>query len=83
MSVGMVIFTIFIVVLIVTVIWIIIYLIYNEIKKRKPTLPYKKLRFGGTREIMHSIRDGLIASLMLLFVGGFLWILYGDTIMIL
>jgi hypothetical protein len=30
---------------------------------------------------MRSLRDGLIASLMLLFVGGFLWILYGDTIM--
>jgi hypothetical protein len=30
--------------------------------------------------MMRSIRDGLIASLMLLFVGGFLWILYGDTI---
>jgi len=31
--------------------------------------------------MMHSIRDGLIASLMLLFVGRFLWILYGNTIM--
>ena len=82
MSVGMVIFTIFIVVLIVTVIWIIIYFIYNEIRKGKPTLPLKKSRFGLTREMMmRSIRDGLIASLMLLFVGGFLWALYGDTIM--
>ena len=81
MSVGMVILSIFIAVLIVTVIWIIIYLIYNEIRKGKPTLPYKKSRFGLTSEMMRSIRDGLIASLMLLFVGGFLWILYGNTIM--
>ena len=81
MSVGMVIFRIFIVVLIVTVIWIIIYFIYNEIRKGKPTLPYKKSRFGLTSDPMRSIRDGLIASLMLLFVGGFLWALYGDTIM--
>ncbi|HYZ95908.1 MAG TPA: hypothetical protein VE524_04795 [Nitrososphaeraceae archaeon] len=50
-------------------------------RKGKPTLPYKKSRFGLTREkMMPSIRDSLIASLMLLFVGGFLWILYGDTI---
>ncbi len=77
----MVIFTIFIVVLIVTVIWIIIYLIYNEIRKGKPTLPYKKSRLGLTSEMMRSIRDGLIASVMLFFVSGFLWILYGDTIM--
>jgi hypothetical protein len=48
MSVGMVILSIFIAVLIVTVIWIIIYLIYNEIRKGKPTLPYKKSRFGLT-----------------------------------
>ena len=82
MSVGIVIFTIFIVVLIVTVIWIIIYFIYDEIRKGKPTLPLKKSRFGLTREMMlRSIRDGLIASVMLLFVGGFLWALYGDTIM--
>jgi hypothetical protein len=56
---------------------------YNEIRKRrKPTLPYKKSRFGLTSETTRSIRDGLIASLILLFVGGFLWILYGDdTIM--
>jgi uncharacterized protein with PQ loop repeat len=26
-------------------------------------------------------RHGLIASLILLFVGGFVWILYGDIIM--
>jgi hypothetical protein len=79
---SMVIFTIFIAVLIVTVIWIIIYLIYTKIRKGKPTLPYKKSRFGLTSEkMMRSIRDGLIASVMLLFVGGFLWILYGDTIM--
>ena len=82
MSVEMVIFSIFIAVLIITVIWIIIYLIYNEIRKGKPTLPYKKSRFGLTSETTRSIRDGLIASLILLFVGGFLWILYGDdTIM--
>jgi cellobiose-specific phosphotransferase system component IIC len=80
MSVGMVIFSVFIAVLIVTVIWIIIYLIYNEIRG-KPTLPYKKSRFGLTSDPMRSIRDGLIASLMLLFIGGFLWVLYGDTIM--
>ena len=55
---------------------------YNEIRKGKPTLPYKKSRFGLTSETTRSIRDGLIASLILLFVGGFLWILYGDdTIM--
>jgi hypothetical protein len=30
---------------------------------------------------MRSIRDGLITSLILLFIGGFLWVLYGDTIM--
>src|SRR5918999_1349886 len=79
---SMVIFTIFIAVLIVTVIWIIIYLIYTKIRKGKPTLPYKKSRFGLTSEkMMRSIRDGLIASVMLLFVGGFLWILYGDPIM--
>ncbi len=65
MSVGMVIFTIFIAVLIITVVWIIIYLIYNEIRKGKPTLPYKKSRFELTREMMRSIRDGLIASLIL------------------
>ena len=81
MSVEMVIFSIFIAVLIITVIWIIIYLIYNEIRKGKPTLPYKKSRFGLTSETTRSIRDGLIASLILLFIGGFLWILYGDTIM--
>ena len=84
MSAGMVIFSIFIAVLIITVIWIIIYMyFYNEIRKRrKPTLPYKKSRFGLTSETTRSIRDGLIASLMLLFIGGFLWILYGDdTIM--
>ena len=63
MSAGMVIFSIFIAVLIITVIWIIIYLIYNERRKRrKPTLPYKKSRFGVTSETMRSIRDGLIAS---------------------
>ncbi len=76
MSVGMVIFTIFIAVLIITVVWIIIYLIYNEIRKGKPTLPYKKSQFGVTSETMHSIRDGLIASLTLLFIAGFLWIVY-------
>jgi hypothetical protein len=76
MSIGMVILSIFIVVLIVTVIWIIIYFIYSEIRKGKPTLPYKKSRFGVTREMMRSITDGFIASLMLLFVGGFLWIVY-------
>jgi hypothetical protein len=54
---------------------------YNEIRKGNPTLPYKKSRFGVTSETMRSIRDGLIASLILLFIGGFLWILYGDTIM--
>jgi hypothetical protein len=81
MSVGMVILSIFIAVLIVTVIWIIIYLIYNEIRKGKPTLPYKKSRFGLTSETMRSIRDGLITSSILLFIGGFLWVLYGDTIM--
>jgi hypothetical protein len=60
------------------------YYLFNlsEIRKGTPTLPYKKSRFGVTREkMMRSIRDGLIASLMLLFAGGFLWILYGDTIM--
>jgi hypothetical protein len=31
--------------------------------------------------MMRSIRDCLIASVMLLFVSRFLWILYGDTIM--
>jgi hypothetical protein len=31
--------------------------------------------------MMRSIRDGLIASLTLLFISGFLWIAYGDTIM--
>jgi hypothetical protein len=71
MSVGMVIFSIFIVVLIVTVIWIIIYLIYNEIRKGKPTLPYKKSRFGLTSDPMRLIRDGLIASLILLFIVDF------------
>ncbi len=60
MSVGMVIFTIFIAVLIITVVWIIIYLIYTEIRKGKPTLPYKKSRFGLTSETMRSIRDGVL-----------------------
>ena len=55
--------------------------IFKERRKGKPKLPYKKSRFGVTREMMRSIRDGLIASLMLLFVGGFLWILYGNAIM--
>jgi hypothetical protein len=43
-------------------------------------LPYKKSRFGVTSKTMRSIRDGLIASVILLFVGGFLWVVYGDTI---
>jgi TRAP-type mannitol/chloroaromatic compound transport system permease large subunit len=85
MSVGMVILSTFIAVLIIAVVWFIIYMyFYNEIRKRrKPTLPYKKSRFGLRGDnIMRSIRDGLIASLILLFIGEFLWILYGDdTIM--
>jgi hypothetical protein len=31
--------------------------------------------------MMRSITGGFIASLILLFIGGFLWIVYGDTIM--
>ena len=34
-----------------------------------------------TSEMMRSITGGFIASLILLFIGGFLWIVYGDTIM--
>jgi hypothetical protein len=77
----MVIFSIFIAVLIIAVVWFIINIIYNERRKRKPTLPYKTSRFGVTSETMRSITGGFIASLILLFIGGFLWIVYGDTIM--
>jgi hypothetical protein len=45
-------------------------------KSRKPTLPYKKSRFGVTSKTMRSITRDFIASLILLFIGGFLWIVY-------
>jgi hypothetical protein len=74
----------FAVVIIIADIWIIVTILYNR-EKRKPTLPYnnknKKSRFRVTSKTKNLITDLLALSLLLLLVGGYYWIMYGDRIM--
>ena len=71
------------VVIIIAVIWIIVTILYNR-EQRKPTLPYnnkKKSRFRVTSKTKNLITGLLALSLLLLLVGGYYWIVYGDKIM--
>jgi ABC-type Fe3+ transport system permease subunit len=70
------------IVIIIVVSWIIVTVLYNR-EKRKPTLPYnkKKSRYRVTSKAKNLITGLLALSLLLLLVGAYYWMVYGNRIM--
>ena len=69
--------------IIIAVIWIVVTILYNR-EERKPTLPYnnkKKSRLRVTSKTKNLITGLLALSLLLLLIGGYYWIVYGEKIM--